>query len=116
MPLLSELLPEHIFDRFKIVQSKWAALTDTDTARTAKMKICQEKMLEHPVTCIDPACPTVIMCKFPLQQFYDDGNEAITQLDWVRYFSELSKGSPHPEMQRLHKVSEKFLLKHAVKQ
>ena len=114
VPLLSELLPEHIMDRFKLVQSEWAKLTDTDTARAVKLKICQEKMLTHPVTCLDEACPTGIMGKFPLAEFYDEGNKALTQLDWVRYFHDVSKGTKHPEMQGLHRVTEKFLQKHAV--
>ena len=114
VPLLSELMPEHIMGRFKMVQSEWHNLTDTDTAKAVEIKICQEGMLRHPVTCLDQCCPTGIMGKFPLEKFYAEGNEALTQLDWVRYFHDMSKGSDNPEMQGLFKVSEKFLQKHAV--
>ena len=72
------------------------------------------RILQHatkPSTNLVCGCALSCVGKFPLKEFYEEGHQALTQVDWVRYFIEVSnKGGAHrPGLQMLSKVCQKFL-------
>ena len=109
--LVSEILPEHILDRFKQAQAEWYKVLHSDSAKDVKMKILQNAT--KPSTNLVCGCALSCVGKFPLQEFYEDGNKALTQADWVRYFIEVSsKVDDMPGLAMLSKVCHKWLNKH----
>ena len=79
------------------------------------------KILQHATKpCTNLVCGCALNCvgKFPLADFYSEGHKALTQVDWVRYFIEVSsKASDHqPGLKMLSKVCQTFLKKMEQKQ
>ena len=50
-----------------------------------------------------------VVGKFPLKEFYEGGQKALTQVDWVRYFFEVASMADMPGLNMLRKVCHKFL-------
>ena len=108
--IASELLPEHVYDRFQQAQGEWYKVLHTSSAEDVKMKI-----LEHAT---QPSVASLIVDndlrvigKFPLEKFYQEGNKALTQRDWVRYFIEVAALAETPGLKMLEKVCKKFLMR-----
>ena len=111
--LVSELLPEHIIDRFQMAQSEWYQVCQQTSAQEVKLRIMQNAT--NPSTFLCKDVPLACVGKFPLKEFYEQGHEAITQVEWVKYFMEVAEMADKkeaPGLAMLSKSCENFLKKH----
>ena len=113
-PMVSELLPEHILDRFKQAQSEWYEVLHSDSAADIKMRILKHAT-KPSIQNLVKNCPLKCVGKFPLKEFYEEGNKALTGLDWVKFFIEVAdkRTDYMPGLDLLSKVCHKFLRKHS---
>ena len=116
IPLVSACLPEHIVDRFKQAQAEWYEVLQSDKAADVKMRILQHAT--KPCTNLVQDCPLQCVGKFPLRDFYDEGHQALSAVDWVKYFVEVAdKGGEHQKgLQMFSKVCHRFLKKKGLEQ
>ena len=110
IPIVSEHLPEHILDRFKQAQSEWYEVLHSDSAQSVKLKILQNATKPSILNLVQDHDLKVVG-KFPLQKFYAEGHQAVTQVDWVQYFIEVAESADKPGLNLLRKVCYKFLQK-----
>ena len=53
-----------------------------------------------------------VVGKLPLRDFYESGQKAVTAVDWIKYFRELSRMQNTPGFRMFSKVCEKWLTGH----
>ena len=49
-----------------------------------------------------------------MKQFYEEGQEAVTAEQWIRYFKDVAEKGSSAGLMLLSKVCEKWLRKHAI--
>ena len=111
IPIVSEFLPEHIMDRFKQAQAEWYEVLRSDSTQSVKLKILQnatKPSIQRLVQDYD----LKVVGKFPLKEFYEDNQKAVSAVDWVRYFIEVAEQADKPGLNMLKKVCRKYLEKH----
>ena len=105
VPILSELLPDHIVDRLMLAQAEWYQVTEMSEAKAIQLEIAKHAM--HPSTCLIDGLPFTCIGRFPLEEYYASGHKAVTQVQWVKYFYEMARfaselpGSSFPLMEGL---------------
>ena len=115
IPLVSELIPEHIMDRFKEAQAEWYGVLQTDKAADIKIRIVQHSTKPSVTALVPHDTPLGIVGKYPLETFYDEGQKPITAVEWVSYFMQVSDQGDHknePALKLLSKACRKFLNRH----
>ena len=106
-PIVSELWPEELTNAFEKAQAEWYNVHKGTTA--SEFKFAVQQSATKPNTCIAPGVPLQCVGKFPLEQFYADGNKALTQQDWVSYFLETPNGHDNHVLDQFSKVCSKWL-------
>ena len=108
IPIVSESMPEHSVDRFKQAQAEWYEVLASDSAAEIK-----EEIMQHAV---NPSIQKLltdtnlkVVGKFPLKEFYEEGGQAVSAADWVRYFIEVASKADTPGLKLLEKVCLKYL-------
>ena len=109
---VSEQLPEHILDRFQQVQAEWCELLHSDRpwAKDIKARI-MENAIKPSIQAAITDYDLKVVGKLPLREFYESGGKAVTAVDWIKYFREVSRMQDTPGLRMLSKVREKFLIK-----
>ena len=108
VPIVSELLPEHILDRFKQAQSEWYEVLSSSSAEDIKLRILQNATRPSIANLVQDHDLKVVG-KFPLKKFYAEGQTEVTQVDWAEYFIEVAMLADMPGSNMLRKVCHKFL-------
>ena len=69
IPVVSELLPEHVADRFKQAQAKWYQVLKTDAAWSVKMRLLENATNPSVSALVSDFCGLKVVGKFPLKEF-----------------------------------------------
>ena len=108
-PIVSELWPEELTNAFEKAQASWYSVHKGTDAMALQLSVQQSAT--KPNTCIVPGVPLQCVGKFPLAQFYADGNKALKQQDWVSYFLETSAGHDNDVLDQFSRVCLQWLRK-----
>ena len=108
--IVSERLPQQILDLFQQAQGEWYRVLHSDSAKDIKMKILKHATRPS-IQNLVQNCPLKCVGKFPLKEFYEEGNKPLTGVDWVKFFIEVSekRTDDMPGLHKLSKVCHKFL-------